>query len=185
MLYTGKGDNGTSNLFGCSQDQRVSKDDPIFDALGGLDELNSYLGLCAFLAEKSDIKLKDRSLFDIVVWLQDKLFSIQAELGGAQKSLSVDSVKQLERWIKEVEEIIPPIRNFIVPGGSELTSHFDIARTMARKTERKTVAVLKDRPGRLGDTEMMFLNRLSSLFFALGRFVNYEMKVEERAPRYD
>ncbi len=185
MLYTGKGDKGTSCLYGCCQDQRIGKDEPIFEALGRLDELNSYLGLCAVLAKRSDIKLKEYSVFEVVIWLQDKLFSIQAELGGADKQLSAESVEQMEKWIAEVEAVIPPIKNFIISGGEELAVHFDIARTMARKAERQAVVVLKNTPDRLGDTELAFLNRLSSLLFALGRFTNHKFEKKERSPRYD
>ena len=185
MLYTGKGDSGTSKLFDSEPGQRVGKDAPVFEALGRLDELTSYLGLCRVHSEKSGLSLKDQSLQEIVERIQHQLFNIQAELAGADKHVRDSGVSQLEAWIAEVEEVIPPINSFTLPGGSELSAHFDISRTLVRRAERYVVAVSREQPERVSEETIAFLNRLSSVFFALARLTNHYLGVKEPAPKYN
>jgi len=185
MLYTGKGDSGTSKLFDCSQGERIGKDAVIFEALGRVDELTSYLGLCRVKAETAEIELGSEMMAGIIEKIQHNLFNVQAELAGADKHLSDNNVKQLEDWIARVEEEIPPLRSFTIPGGSELSAELDVARTLVRRAERYVVAILNEQPDRVSDNTLAYLNRLSSVFFALARLTNHRLGISEQPPRYD
>src|SRR3989338_4894434 len=135
MLYTGKGDKGMTAIFGC--DQRISKSSAIAEALGALDETNSFLGLCKVHKESASLKLSAVSFSEIIQDVQQNLFIIQAELAGAQKSISEDRIKEIEKIIDAVGKELPLIKTFFISGGTELSALFDVARTIARRAERK------------------------------------------------
>src|SRR5690348_1221755 len=98
MLYTRKGDTGTTKTFGC--DQRISKSSAIAEALGSLDEINSFLGLCKVKSEKDEkFKIGVRKFSEIVHDIQQTLFIIQAELAGADKKVTEEKVVGLETII--------------------------------------------------------------------------------------
>jgi len=194
MLYTGKGDNGRTGLFGC--DQRMSKSSAIVEALGSLDEINSLLGWCKVKAESGRAILVGRKkLSAVLAEVQDSLFSIQAELAGAPKRLSASVLRRTEKLIEAIEAELPPIKSFIVAGGTELAAILDVARTVSRRAERRAVlACLPDRQTtessaenlrvKLAPSTLAYLNRLSSLLYALARLVNHRAKVMERGPEY-
>ncbi len=172
MLYTRKGDSGTTKTFGC--DQRVSKSSAIAEALGSLDEINSLLGLCKIKSAKAEL----------IGGVQQTLFIIQAELAGADKTVTEDKVKAVEAVIDEVEKKLPPIKTFFVSGGTEVASLFDFARTVARRAERRVVQVNEEGVRKMGEHSMAYLNRLSSLLYALARLVNHESGITEEPPTY-
>ncbi len=182
-LYTGKGDQGTSKLFDTPQGARISKGDPVFEALGTLDELNSTIGW-ARIGVPGNCMVAGKPLSAILHNAQNALFTIQAEVAGAQKTIPADIVEQVEAVIHAIDEEIPPIKAFIVPGGSELSSRLDIARTLARRTERRVVTVADEKARSVGEHSLRFLNRLSSLLYALARVVNYRHGVNETPPHY-
>ena len=173
MLYTKKGDDGKTSLFHC--DQRLSKSSLVARALGSLDELNSFLGWCKVKASDFALKLEQ---------VQNKLFVIQAEVAGAEKFVIVSDVSELEVWIGEIEKTLPPIKSFIVSGGSELSAMLDYARTLARRTERRAVAVKEAGDIDLKPETLAYLNRLSSFLYALARQANQEAGIEEEKPAY-
>src|SRR3989344_3079006 len=170
-LFTGKGDNGTTLLFskkdgqaqakdsassgqaktfGCDQ-KRISKSSSVAEALGSLDEVNSFLGLCKIKSDEqkliiSGLKVgnKDLKIADLVHDLQKSLFIVQAELAGAPKTIEEKKVKEMEGRINFIEKIMPPIKTFFISGGSELASLFDIARTLSRRAERRVVAAREE-----------------------------------------
>ena len=174
MLYTGKGDKGQTKLYHC--DQRLSKSSQIAEALGSLDEINSFLGWCKVKAEERG------EIGTILEEAQNHLFSIQAELAGAPKKLSKTAVTKVGAVIKAIEKELPPIKSFIVPGGTELSTMLDVARTIARRAERQVVSVSKD--VKLSPVTLAFLNRLSSLLYALARLANHRAGIEEKKPSY-
>ncbi len=133
MLYTRKGDTGTTKTFGC--DQRVSKSSSIAEALGSLDEINSFLGLIKVKADKIVFTLPTNKIIvsEIVNRIQQDLFIIQAELAGAPKTIVEKKVKWLEEIIDGIEKTLPPIKTFFISGGVELATLSDIARTIARR----------------------------------------------------
>lgn len=171
MLYTGKGDDGTTQFFGC--DQRFSKSSAIAEALGALDELNSFLGVCKNLAFK-----------DILAEAQQDLFVIQAETAGADKHIGDDRTGWLETKIAAINEELPPIQSFIVPGGTEAAAQLDFARTISRRAERRIVAVREEGIVKISDATLKYLNRLSSLLYALARLANVKAGIEEEKPHY-
>ena len=175
MLYTRKGDNGTTKTFGC--DQRISKSSAIAEALGTLDEINSFLGVCKVMGEKLGFS-------DIVNNAQQNLFTIQAELAGADKKIGVEKVKEIEALVDGIEKELPPIKTFFVSGGTELAACFDFARTLARRAERRVVGVSEEGKVKVGEQTLAYLNRLSSLLYALARLTNHKSGIKEASPTY-
>lgn len=173
MLYTGRGDKGTTKLFGC--DDRVAKSDPRIEALGELDELNCHIGLCGAHAAANCPELL-KPLRD----MQERLFIIQAAVAGAPQKLDEKALPELESFIAYVETQIDPITAFIIPGATVLSGELDVARTVARRTERKVVA-LKDASL---DSLIPYLNRLSSALFAAARLVSKRAGANEYNPHY-
>ena len=182
MLYTRKGDEGTTKTFGCNQ--RISKSTLIAEALGSLDEVNSFLGLCKVYPLSKRYTLNATRFSKIVHELQQNLFSVQAELAGAPKSVSAERVKEIEALIDAAEKAMPPIKTFFISGGTELAALFDIAQTIARRAERRVVAVNEERKQKITPSTLAFLNRLSSILYALARLTNYKYGIKEESPSY-
>ncbi len=194
MLFTGKGDGGTTKTFGCNQ--RISKSSAITEALGSLDEINSFLGLVKvksvgviFPLESGDIVLADT-----INRIQQDLFIIQAELAGADKTIAEEKVKWQEQIINDIEKALPPITTFFVSGGCELATLADISRTIARRAERRVVGVveeardiqpaLEEAKEVVGKFTLAYLNRLSSVLYATARIANHINGVVEESPKY-
>ncbi|HEX8994139.1 MAG TPA: cob(I)yrinic acid a,c-diamide adenosyltransferase, partial [Candidatus Paceibacterota bacterium] len=154
MLYTGKGDNGTSGLFGACE--RFSKDDPVFEALGMIDELNSLLGVC-FAKAGGDVA-------DALRRVQEDLFVVQAQLAGADKKIEIVRVERLEKEIAEIETALTPPTSFVIAGATELSALLDYARAVARRAER---SVVRAHSSAATPELLKYLNRLSSLLYAL------------------
>ena len=182
MLYTGKGDNGTTKTFGC--DQRVSKSSNIAEALGNLDELNSFLGMVKVSCKDKNCDLKDKSFVDIIEEMQSNIFTISAGLAGAEKKIAESKVTIVEGYIAEIETELPPITKFTIAGGTELSALLDFSRTLARRAERRVVAV-NDDTGNVGPETLKYLNRLSSILFALARLSNLRSGIKESSPSYN
>lgn len=182
MLYTRKGDSGTTKTL--SSDGRVSKNSKIAWALGTLDEINSFLGLCKVESVKSAFLLGDRSFAQIVHEIQQTLFIIQAELAGSQMTVSEEKVKDVEYIIDTIEKILPPIKSFFISGGTELGALFDVARTISRRAERMVVAVVEEDKIKAGEFTVAYLNRLSSILYAMARLSNHLSGINEEAPNY-
>jgi cob(I)alamin adenosyltransferase len=180
--YTGKGDDGTTTLYGC--DQRISKSSTITEALGTLDEATSMIGLTALLA--GDMRLPNGvSAKKFLTDIQSHLFTIQAEIASADKHIVPASVKALEEMEAGMAEAMPPINSFIVPGGNEIAARADVARTIVRRAERRVVAVAEEGIVTVQPETLRYLNRLSSFFFVFARYVNEISGEDEYAPVYD
>ncbi len=186
MLYTRKGDTGTTTVYGC--DERMSKASPLPEALGVLDELNSFVGLCR--ANTRDVPRavpsgKGKKPLEAVLHdVQETLFIIQAELAGADKKVGKAKITAIERVVDSVEQTIPPLHAFSLSGGTPTSALFDVARTLVRRAERRVIAVHEEGMRRVGTHTLAYLNRLSSLFFALARYENHLHEVSEEAPSY-
>ena len=174
MLYTRKGDSGTTKSF--SSKGRLSKTDPLFEALGTVDELNALLGVCKMKAEGSLIA---RHLETI----QQHLFILQAELAGAGKQLTAEHVLWLEHETDAIESTLPPITTFFLAGGTELSAQLDLARTVARRAERRVLAA-HEGGVELADASLAYVNRLSSLLYAFARKANSSAGASEQPPTY-
>ena len=180
MLYTGMGDDGKTKLFGCDQ-QRISKSSEIPEALGALDELNALLGV-------AKMRASDERIAGALREAQEALFIIQAQTAGADKRLATDARALLETEIARIEAEIPPVSGFSIAGGTELSALLDYARAVARRAERRVVAARdildKSDLSKVSDETLAYLNRLSSLLFALARLANHHAGVAEESPRY-
>jgi len=183
MLYTRKGDRGKTGTFGC--DQRVSKSSKIAEALGTLDEINSYLGLCKIKAKKQGLVIfGGDSLASLIGDVQKDLFIIQAEIAGSEKTMTSEKVTSLEIVIDWAEKELPPIKSFFISGGTKLAAMFDFARTLARRAERRVVEVMEEGKTKVGENTLAYLNRLSSLLYALARLANHVSGITEDSPDY-
>lgn len=182
MLYTGKGDNGTTKTFGC--DQRISKSSLIAEALGALDEVNSFLGICKTDEHAKDPLLEGYTFADMVEWSQQQLFIVQAHVAGADKVIDKEKIVHMEQVVNLIEKELPPIATFFVSGGTVIATHFDVARTLARRAERRVVAVADEGRTQVDPNILTFLNRLSSLLYALARLANHRAGVIEEIPHY-
>jgi ATP:cob(I)alamin adenosyltransferase len=191
-----------------------TKNSSTSEALGCLDELNSFLGLCKVQAAYIGFKLGETNLSEIVHEMQKNLFIVQAELDGADKKIEERKIKELEEIINEIERELPPIKTFFIPGGTPditkwqmggagLGAIFDIARTITRRAERRVAALSEEiaQPHLLvSDAEennppagvkrhiskhtKNYLNKLSSTLYALARYSNYKIGIIEEAPDY-
>jgi cob(I)alamin adenosyltransferase len=183
MLYTRKGDNGTTKTFGCSQ--RISKSSKTAEALGSLDEINSFLGLCKVASQKSGFGISGQSFESIVHTIQETLFIVQAELAGSPMTVSEEKVKEVEKWTDAIEQELPPIKTFFISGGTELAALFDVARTVSRRAERRVVDAIEEGTVKVGDWTKAYLNRLSSVLYALARMSNHLADIPEIPPNYN
>lgn len=176
-LFTGRGDRGTTTAFGCDQ-QRISKSSELPEALGALDELNAYLGFVKVKATGNE------RIAGVLRDIQETLFIIQAEVAGAEKRVGEGVVKNIEDSTNGIEKEIPPLKGFSIAGGTELSALLDVARTLARRAERRLVAVAEAGVRDLPPETKSYMNRLSSLLFALARLANHQAGVAEENPRY-
>ncbi len=166
-IYTRTGDQGDTGLIG---GRRVPKDDPRVEAYGAIDELNAHLGLvCARLAAPD--------LVTLVQTIQNRLFDLGAELAtplpgksATAPAIVAQHVDALEQAIDEYEDALPPLREFILPSGTDAAAAFHAARTVARRAERRIVTLARTEP--LNPEILRYVNRLSDLLFVLARTVN-------------
>jgi len=183
MLYTRKGDLGTSKVL--NKEERISKDSLLFEVLGSVDELNAWLGVCKFKSKDMLSEIMDLKIFNIVDRLQQDLFIIQAELAGAEMKISEDKIIWMEKITDEIEKVLPKIESFFVPGGSEESALLDVGRTIARRVERVLIRGINKGEALVCDNTRRYLNRLSSVLYALVRLANIEEGVKEERPNYN
>jgi cob(I)alamin adenosyltransferase len=184
MLYTRKGDNGTTKDFQSKSGERKSKSSCQTEALGALDELNSFLGLAKVKSAGVKLLVNGKSLVEIVHWTQNCIFLVQAETAGADKKISQEKVNEMENMIDTMEKEMPPIKTFFISGGTELAAFLDVCRTLARKAERRAVSAVESGEILLDPATLAFLNRLSSLMYALARLTNHKSGITEEPPTY-
>lgn len=177
MLYTRKGDGGTSGLFGTTV--RLPKDSPIYEALGTLDELTSLLGFCRACASRKEF---GSEIASEILTIQQCLCIIQAEVAGSQKKIDREQVLLLEQTIDRFEAQIENPHAFIIPGSTELSGLLDYARAVSRRAERAVTAVAIERG--VSDHTRSYLNRLSSLMYVLARYSAVREEAAELAPSY-
>ncbi len=186
-LFTGKGDGGTTYKF--DSNARFSKASKITEALGTVDELNTYIGLIKVNLSEIDTTSEGSPLFSdvevikILHEIQKNLFIVQAELAGAEKSIEAEKVEKMSAIINQIEKEMPPITTFLIAGGSKTSAEFDLARTIARRAERRVVAVLDDGT-KINQETLAYLNRLSSILYALARLYNHKFGIKESGPDY-
>ncbi|MFA6353329.1 MAG: cob(I)yrinic acid a,c-diamide adenosyltransferase [Candidatus Paceibacterota bacterium] len=184
MLYTKKGDKGMTKTFGC--DQSISKSSIVAEALGALDETNSFLGLARARTKEKTFEIKGEKInfSDLILEIQQNLFIVQAEIAGATLSIDIEKVNRIEKIVNEIEKILPPIKNFFISGATKDGAVLDIGRTLSRKAERRVVAVKEEGLVDVSDETLSYLNRLSSLLYALARIASHLDGEEEIKPDY-
>lgn len=181
MLYTRKGDDGTSGLYGKAA--RVPKDSSIYEALGSLDELNALLGICyASMQEKTAALQLNPEFPAIIRAVQEHLFIVQAHIAGADKRLEQGQVDWIERTIDRLEQEIVAPRSFLIAGSTSMEALLDYARAVARRTERSVVRAREIAP--LTAPAYAYVNRLSSLLYVLARYTAKIDGVSEPSPTY-
>jgi cob(I)alamin adenosyltransferase len=173
-IYTKTGDTGTTGLFGGG---RVPKSHYRVEAYGTVDELNAYIGMVR--DQTTDAQRKS-----LLIDIQNHLFSIGAQLAtptedGKAKipKLSEEDILQLENEIDRMEESLPAMKHFILPGGHVSVSFCHIARCVCRRAERLTVALDQKEP--VDPLVIKYLNRLSDYLFVLSRKMSQEVEAEE------
>jgi len=179
MLYTGKGDGGQTGTFGTKE--KMSKSSVTAEALGALDEANSYFGLLR--ASVGDEKFSDTRIADIILREQNNLFIVQAQIAGADKKLADGEVRYIEETVNAIEKELPVIKSFFIPGANTLSAHADVTRTLVRRAERRLVALSENAPGKIDPFTLSFVNRLSSLCYAFARLFA-RADGDEHAPTY-
>ena len=172
-IYTKKGDQGETGLFG---GMRLPKHHIRIESYGSVDELNSFLGLIRDLHEENTVR-------DELKKIQEDLFSIGSLLASDPTKdmklpkLPGTKVQVLEKAIDRMEQMLPPLRNFILPGGHPTVSYCHVARCVCRRAERNMVALHEIQP--LDDILLQYINRLSDYLFVLARYTGLQLGVED------
>jgi cob(I)alamin adenosyltransferase len=164
-VYTRTGDDGTTALTGGS---RVAKDAARVELYGTVDELNATIGV----ALASGL---DAGIAPSLEGIQNELFHLGAELStpdeaSAGPRLGAEHVEALERLMDQLSESLPPLENFVLPGGSPGAAALHVARTVCRRAERLAVATARSEP--VSEVALAYLNRLSDALFVAARFEN-------------
>jgi cob(I)alamin adenosyltransferase len=174
-IYTKTGDSGETSLF---DKTRVSKADARVDAYGEVDELNACLGT----ARSAGV---DDEIGALIESLQKDLFALGARLADPSHRIAARvekavigsaAVERLEKTIDRLEATVPPLRRFILPGGSPAGAALHLARTICRRAERRVIAL---GAGAVDPILIVYMNRLSDLLFVMARAVNHRAGVPE------
>ncbi len=170
-IYTKTGDKGSTSLFG---GDTVSKQDPLIETIGAVDECNSALGLalCQFSLEEALDPIKEQ-----LIEIQKELFELGAHIasahvdGNIQEGIIFDEhVTQLEKWIDKMEKRLPQLRHFILPGGDPGGASLHLARSICRRAERRVAPLIESE--NISPSALIYLNRLSDYLFVVARLVN-------------
>ena len=170
-VVTKTGDSGETGL---GDGKRVSKNDPRIHCLGSIDELNSFIG-------SAKIAIDDKKIVDLMESIQNDLFNIGGNLSMPDADIvyvNEQQVNDLESMIEQWNDELPPLKEFILPGGNEASSRLHVARSQARKTERKLIGLHESNP--LPSSWIAYFNRLSDLFFVLARKLQLDEGVDEK-----
>ena len=173
-IYTKKGDSGHTSLI---DGQIVNKHNLSVDAYGTVDELNSFLGLLKDY-------IKDETIKDILNNIQPKLFSIGSILASGKNQDILEKVKIEKKDVKYIEfhidsmnNELPELKNFIIPGGHKISSYSHVCRSICRRAERRISELNNEQS--VDPNILSYINRLSDFFFVLSRYLMYSDKIEE------
>lgn len=202
-IYTKKGDSGSTSLY---DGTKVIKNDIIVESVGSLDELNSELGLILAYynvvkneeVKNSKLTDKNKKYYELLNNIQSELFDLGSIIAKNPNNSKEDEIlfdknneyiKKIEEYIDEMTNILPPLRNFILPGGNVLIATIHKARTVCRRTERNITSI-KYAPQYFNEDTLeislenlnrclAYINRMSDYLFTLARFTTYIQDVEE------
>ena len=186
-IYTKTGDNGETSL---ANMKRVSKASMRLETYGTADELNAWVGMLRAQCQKQEglvqAKLDKSCIDDMLRMVQNRLFNVGAALSLAEGEwLKEEDVLLLERWIDSMQAMLPPMRCFILPAGSEAIATAQLCRTVTRRLERLIVALQKEEDmatdGEIisNETILRYINRLSDYFFTLSRYIAYLSDIQD------
>ncbi len=170
-IYTRTGDKGTTSLVGGI---RVSKTHTRLEAYGTIDELSSHIGLLlTYLTEEEDLAL--------LTYIQHKLFSVGSYLAtditqttiNVASEVSEESIERIEKAIDKIDNALPTLKAFILPGGNRSSAACHVCRTVCRRAERRILAIEEQEDATIDERVKRFVNRLSDYFFILARKCNY------------
>lgn len=174
-IYTRNGDAGQTSLGG---GQRLAKDALRVTAYGTVDELNSALGVALAYGLCARLQALGPRLQNLLFHLGSDLCFMESDKARFElPQLEPRHVQELETWIDELNEVVGPLQNFILPGGSVGAAHLHLARTICRRAERDVTALRHTEP--VGPQVLPYLNRLSDLLFVMARYENHERGVAE------
>ncbi len=164
-IYTKTGDDGNTGLQG---NYRISKSHPRIVSYGTIDEANASLGIVLTNSLDEDVR-------QILTTIQNDLFLVGADLSNpnlndVKNRVSLDMIKKLEQYIDKFESELPPLTNFILPGGELAAAQLHYVRTVIRRAESQTVQLSEK--DEINSNCIKYLNRLSDLFFVMGRLIN-------------
>jgi cob(I)alamin adenosyltransferase len=174
-IYTRNGDKGKTSLLG---ETEVPKNDYRLEAYGTIDELISWLGLI----HSQNIDQHDKS---VIFKIQGMLMNVSSHVGNEKETLihvnmpDDADVKWIEGEIDRIEELVPPLKSFIIPGGHTIVSYCHLARCVCRRAERRLIPVLQNNE-EVGLAAVKFLNRLSDYLFMLCRKISSDLNCEEK-----
>jgi cob(I)alamin adenosyltransferase len=180
-IYTKTGDAGETGVFG---GPRVPKDDLRIEAFGAVDELNAALGVVR-AADPPPV------IGEVLGRLQHELFVVGAELAtpdpGKQgvPTIRQRHIEAAERDIDRFEDRLPPLREFILPGGTAAAAQIHLARAICRRAERRVVSFAGHSPGSVNSVLLAYLNRIGDLLFVLARAANQHAGRSETAWKKD
>lgn len=171
-IYTKTGDGGETGLFG---GPRVRKNDPRVESYGDVDELNAALGAARAIVEDPELEAH-------LARIQDELFCVGAELATPHEAKARSTIPPVDAaWAARLETAmdrwdaeLPPLRQFILPGGTRTAAALHLARCVCRRAERRVVALAAD--AEIAPATLAYLNRLSDFLFVAARIANHRAK---------
>ncbi len=175
-IYTKRGDTGETSLVG---GQRVSKDSARIETYGTVDELNAFTGLAVVSCEEMVARHPQIGLLLVILHrVQHELFNLGSILATLpedvhprQPRITPAEVAQLEREIDEMNQSLPALRSFVLPGGTRINAELNVTRTICRRAERLLIALARTEP--VPPEAIQYLNRLSDAMFVWSRWVNH------------
>ncbi|MGV6826309.1 MAG: cob(I)yrinic acid a,c-diamide adenosyltransferase [bacterium] len=167
-ITTGSGDDGTT---GIADGSRLGKDDPLMHAIGDIDELNASLGLLISAIEETSFR-------DSLHEIQQALFNVGGELSlPGTAMIDKTQLATLEQWSEVLNAQLPPLKEFVLPGGNEACARAHVARTVCRRAERSLVALSRQKP--VNSVTLVYINRLSDALFNLARVLATQTQAPE------
>jgi len=167
-IATRTGDNGTTGL---ADGSRINKDHPRIAAMGDIDELNSSIGLILIHPLPDEIR-------ELLSNIQHRMFDLGGELSMPDQGfISEQSLTQLDVALETLNAELPPLKEFILPGGSPAAAHCHMARTICRRAERSVITL--GNQAELSDVAVAYLNRLSDLLFVIARTLTRTQEIDE------
>ena len=172
-IYTKTGDSGTTSLFG---GKRVFKDDIRIEAYGTVDELDSFIGLL-------NTSFHEATQNYFLTEVQKRLFTIGSNLASDPEKRMItpdvtdEDIHTLENAMDTMDQLLEPLKNFILPGGDTAVAYAHVCRTVCRRAERKVITLHHGSP--VDPKIIVYLNRLSDYFFVLSRYIGHSRDVPE------